>query len=205
MNRDVRAALIGGLAATFVVAASLAPKLMTHPSEVTVHTASADEGLVVGTTTSPDPTSTSTSTATSTTTTTATAIVQPPSTTTAPPVTATTTTAPVRPEVTFYYEGTTGLGPGAETAPDDGTWKVGFRTTQTAPGLRVRYLARTKAGSAEFTAEFSDPRPMYNFTAIGHIDSGLLDLPANPPAQTGTPVFFEKIVAVEWDGGSQTF
>jgi hypothetical protein len=119
--------------------------------------------------------------------------------------TTSTTTAPARPDVTFYYEGSIGIGPEAEAALDDGTWKVGFRTSRTAPGLRVRFLAQTKNGPGEFTADFSDPRPMYNLTAVGRIDAALLELPANPPRQGGSPIVFQKILAVEWDGGSQTF
>ena len=80
-----------------------------------------------------------------------------------------------------------------------------MRTTKTEPGLRVRYVAQTKNGPAEFTAEFSDLRPMYTHSAVGRIDAALLDVPANPPRQSASRVFFEKIIAVEWDGGSQTF
>jgi hypothetical protein len=211
VNRDIRAALIGGLAATLVVAASLAPKLVGGPGEVTVRNSSTDAALAV------DDTTTSTTASADTTTSTAPA----PTTTTAPSLAkrvdkveervtviekiVTTTTAPAKPDVSFYFEGTVGIGPDAEAAPYDGTWKVVFRTTHTEPGLRVRYVAQTKTGPAEFVAEFSDLRPMYTHTAVGRIDATLLDVPANPPRQSANRVFFEKIVAVEWDGGSQTF
>lgn len=219
MNRDIRAALIGGLAATFVVAASLAPKLGSPRDEVAVHNVSAAEDVATETSTSLEPTTetSETSSSSSSSSTTATTAATTTTTTDLPArvggleqrvtklESTTTTTAPAKPEVTFYFEGTRALGPEAAVAPYDGTWKVVFRTSKTAPGLRVRYLARTKTGSAEFVAEFSDQRPMYTHSAIGRIDASLLDVPAAPPEQSGAPLFFEKIVAVEWDGGSQTF
>jgi hypothetical protein len=166
VNRDIRSVLIGGLAATFVVAASLAPKVVDRPAEVTVHNSAADATLDP-TTGSTDPTATSTTEATTSTT-------VPPTTTTTGDLptrvggleqrvtrieSTTTTIVAAKPDVTFYFEATVGIGPDAEAAPDDDTWKVVFRTTKTEPGLRVPYLAQTKNGPAEFTAEFSDLRP----------------------------------------------
>jgi hypothetical protein len=46
---------------------------------------------------------------------------------------------------------------------------------------------------------------MYTHGAVGRIDAALLDVPANPPRQSPNRIFFEKIIAVHWDGGSQTF
>jgi hypothetical protein len=78
LRRDVRAAAIGGLAATFVVAASFAPKLLNHPNEVNVHNSSTESALLESTTTMASPETTTT---------------EPPTTTTVAPSTTTTTAA----------------------------------------------------------------------------------------------------------------
>jgi hypothetical protein len=44
---------------------------------------------------------------------------------------------------------------------------------------------------------------MPTLTAVAPI--GATDVPANPPMQSAKRVFFENILAVEWDGGSRTF
>src|SRR5882724_11351567 len=135
VNRDIRSALIGGLAVTFVVAASLAPKLLAHPGEVAVHNTAA-EAAAADTATTTDPAVTPTTEATTSTTT------APTTTTTTGDLpgrvggleqrvtrieATTTTTVPAKPDVSFYFEGTVGIGPEAEAAPYDGTWKVVFR------------------------------------------------------------------------------
>lgn len=58
MRSDLRAAAIGGLAATLVVAASLAPKLTSHPTEQAFHQTAAEETTT--TTVEPAPTTTTT-------------------------------------------------------------------------------------------------------------------------------------------------
>ena len=68
VRRDIRAAAIGGLAATLVVAASLAPKLLSHPTEVDVHNSSTESALVESTTTTAAPDTTTTEAPTTTTT-----------------------------------------------------------------------------------------------------------------------------------------
>jgi hypothetical protein len=67
VNSNVKSALVGGLAATFVVAASLAPKLFDHPSEVRFHRTASDE---VTTTSAADATTTTAPVASTTTATT---------------------------------------------------------------------------------------------------------------------------------------
>jgi hypothetical protein len=67
VRRDLRAAAIGGLAATFVVAASLAPKLMSNPNEVSVHNSSTESAFVESTTATAPPDTTTTEAPTTTT------------------------------------------------------------------------------------------------------------------------------------------
>jgi hypothetical protein len=173
---------------------------------VTVHNSSAEQALGDTTTTEATTTTTAPATTTSTTADLPTRVGTLEHRVTRIEAT-TTTTAPAKPEVSFYYEGTAALGPGpdGENAPYDGTWKVVFRTTLAAPGLRVRFVAQARTGPVEFTAAFSDPRPMYTQSAIARIDAALFDVPENPPKQSPNRFFFQKIVAVEWDGGSETF
>jgi hypothetical protein len=98
IRRDVRAAVFGGQAATFVVAAAFAPKLLSHPTDVRFHqtaaeaTVSTDTGdttASVGLTTTTEAPTTTTTVAPRNTTT----VAAPVTTTTVPPTT-TTTEAP---------------------------------------------------------------------------------------------------------------
>lgn len=94
MNNNVKSAIFGGLAATFVVTAALAPKFMsTDRPQSTVRFEQTSEELPIETTTTTMPEETTTTTEPEVTTTTQ-----------APTTTTTTTTPPAPPTVSFMKE-----------------------------------------------------------------------------------------------------
>jgi hypothetical protein len=211
VNSNIRSALVGGLAATFVVAASLAPRLASNDrAEVTVRQSSSDALAEE---------STSTSTTLETTTTTA----APTTTTTAPlesrvtkveqrvtvieQTTTTTVPKPTTPTIEFYFEE-----PATRFGRDASQWVIVFRPTGPAmlrPGdfanLRVRATVNTLTGPQDYMAEVtlsSDGQSVGNIVAF--VDRALLDpaIGGEGSMSRSAPTYLEA-ATVEWDGGSQ--
>jgi hypothetical protein len=211
VNSNVRSALIGGLAATFVVAASLAPKLASDSrSEVTIHQASSDaEQAGESTTTVPAPETTAT-TAAPTTTTTApleervtnvehrVTVIEQTTTTTAP--------KPTTPNLSFYFEEPAGrFGRDA-----DQWWVIVFRPSDSLvpadfPGLHVRATVETVNGPQDVTAEVtlsSDGKYVGNVVAF--VERALLDPALAGPGTMSRPSpVYLSAATVEWNGGTQ--
>ena len=97
MRRDARAAAIGGLAATFVVAAAFLPRMISGGGDVRFHQTAADSTVTTDTAAPPDTSTTAAPTTTTVAPTTSTT-VRPTTTTTVAPST-TTTSAPIAPNV----------------------------------------------------------------------------------------------------------
>jgi hypothetical protein len=211
VNSNIRSALVGGLAATFVVAASLAPRLTSNDrAEVTVRQTSSD-ALPEESTSTSTTVETTTTTAAPTTTTTAAlesrvtkveqrvAVIEQTTTTTVP--------KPTTPTVEFYFEE-----PATRFGRDASQWVIVFRPTGPVgirpgdfPNLRVRATVNTLNGPQDFIAEVtlsSDGHYVGNIIAF--VDRALLD-----PAIAGegsmcrpAPTYLEA-ATVEWDAGSQ--
>ena len=207
MNANIRSALVGGLAATFVVAASFAPRMVSDDrADVTMRQAASDAIVEEPTSTTLETTST---TVAATTTTTAAlesrvtrveervTIIEKTTTTTMP--------KPTTPNVEFYFEE-----PAGRFGRDASQWAIVFRPSATRvlpvdfPNLRVRATVNTLSGLQEFIAE---PTPTIDGQSVGNIvafvDRSLLD-----PAVAGegtmsrpAPTYLEA-ATVEWDGGS---
>lgn len=228
MNRDIRAALIGGLAATFVVAASLAPKLAGHSDEVKVRNSATE--------TSAAPPADDVAGDEATATTGATGDLAPPALpTTAPkrsatpkpssggtsstsgPIGASTTMPGAVPTAPSTVLTTTTL-PAAPKIPTvrvvrevfEGAWRrVYFTTDVAAPNLKVHFLFRVKSGAVEqFTAVFGQPRvlPEYESSTAHDPMSALYEFTT---AEVGNSDinryadYYQGMVGWEWDGGSR--
>ncbi len=205
LNANVKSAIYGGLAATFVVAAAFSPRLVsTDRPEVNIHNTSAESE----TTTSTALETTTSTTAPSTTTTAETpikervtqvekrvTIIEQTTTTTAP--------KPTTPALGFYFEEAGGNRFGR---PD--MWAVVLRSSAGITPADFPNLAVTvTAGGVTVPAEISlsmDGKWIGNVTAW--IPQAQLDM-TNVDATTkfmGTtkPLFFSSAVAT-WTGGSQ--
>jgi hypothetical protein len=209
VNSNIRSALVGGLAATFVVAASLAPRLASNDrAEVTVRQTSSDA--------LPEE---STSTSTTLETTTATAA---PTTTTTPSLesrvtkveqrvtvieqtTTTTVPKPTTPTVEFYFEE-----PATRFGRDASQWVIVFRPTVGLrpgdfPNLRVRATVNTLNGPQDFIADVTlSSDGQYVGNIIAFVDRALLDpAVAGEGSMSRTAPTYLEAATVEWDAGSQ--
>jgi hypothetical protein len=209
VNSNIRSALVGGLAATFVVAASLAPRLASNDRvEVTVRQSSSEALPDESTSTTLE---TTTTTAPATTTTTASlesrvtkveqrvTVIEQTTTTTVP--------RPTTPTIEFYFEE-----PATRFGRDASQWVIVFRPTGPAmlrPGdfanLRVRATVNTLTGPRDFMAEVtlsSDGQSVGNIIAF--VDRALLDPAIGGEGSMSRPApTYLEAATVEWDGGSQ--
>jgi len=190
VNSNIRSALVGGLAATFVVAAAFAPRLLGAPDEVRVRQAGTD--------------------ATTTTLEAATAATEP-STTTAPPTTAT-TQPPTTTTTTRAATTTTAAPTTTTTAPVPATPPrfVNCGSLNSVDGFMFCVVNPILAWNETFRP--IDPALFPNFRAHLRFDSptGPFEVTAPAPLNCGTfqvPVEtpdaqFDSVMALEWDGGS---
>lgn len=194
MKAEFRAAAIGGLAATFVVAAAFAPKLMSpeKSSAVRFEQTAAEAPVEETTTTTEAPTTTTT--------------VAPTTTTTVAPTTTTTTAAP--PTTT-----TTVAAPAALAAPETPATPatppraVNCGGLDTMSGQMICVVNPVGAYSNLPDAAFPHFKVRIRFIT----DNGPVEVVSDAPLNGGTFTVvvtpannphFDGVVAMEWDGGT---
>lgn len=199
MNANIRSAIIGGLAGTFVVAAAFAPRLIDpdRPSAVRFEQSATDTGIDTSTTTAPDEPTTTTTVPSTTTSTLATTTTRPLSVEERlSRIEATTTTTAPLPATPPRY-----VNCGQGSAPPDG---VGWLVI----GCVVNPIM---APSDTFKPLPENLFPNFRVRARFDTDNGPREVVVPAPVNCGTfnvsidaadhPVF-DDVVALEWDAGS---
>lgn len=176
VHPDIRAAVIGGLAATFVVAVSLAPNLPDHPREVRVRNSSAEGGVDETTTTGA-----TTTTVPETTTTTRQLTLEERVTRIEATTTTTTAPTPVPPTAIFSKE-----------EARDGAWTLVFRALN-----HPEFLSRYPNARIRFTLNSGQ-----ELTVVIPQTPGGFSKEVTFVVEAATGPVFQQLMAVDWDGGS---
>lgn len=206
LHANLKSAIYGGLAATFVVAAAFAPRLATNDrSEVSIYNTSADSETTTSTAVE---TTTSTTAAPSTTTTVETPLKERVTkveqrVTIIEQTTTSTTPKPTTPTLGFYFEE-----PGGNRFGRPDMWAIVLRPSAYISVTDFPNLTVTiKAGGITMPAEIStssDGKAVGNVTAWipqAQLDMTKVDQTTMFMGRT-SPVFFSSAVAT-WSGGSQ--